>query len=104
MADQDIQARIRAHPLFAALVAARARLVLLLSLLVLLPYYAFMLLAAYCPDWLARPLAAGSVITLGWPLAVGLIVGAWLSTGLYIWWANRVFDRRNAQILREVSR
>jgi len=103
MAESDVQARIRAHPQFAVLVGRRTRLAFALSLLVLLPYYAFMLVSAYRPAWLARPLVEGSAITVGWPLGGGLILASWLCTGIYIWRANAEFDRRNALILRETA-
>ena len=38
-----------------------------------------------------RPIA-GATITLGIPIGIGVIVAGILLTGLYVRWANRVFD------------
>jgi uncharacterized membrane protein (DUF485 family) len=30
--------------------------------------------------------------TIGIPIAVGTIIGSWVLTGIYIWWANKKYD------------
>jgi uncharacterized membrane protein (DUF485 family) len=53
-------------------------------------YYGYILLVA-----LNRPLMAqriGEHSTLGIPLGVAVIVGAWALTALYVIWANAVHD------------
>ena len=90
---------VRLSPAFVRLVARRRRLVVLLTLGTLLPYYAFVLIAGFAPKVLALKLFPGSVMTIGWPLGVALIVGTWILTGIYIHRANGEFDELTAQVL-----
>jgi uncharacterized membrane protein (DUF485 family) len=101
MSQNTIQARIRSNPKFAELVGKRTRFAIILSLIVLVPYYTFMMITAFNPGLLALPLSEGSIITFGWPIGVVLVVGSWLTTGIYISRANGEFDSLNEQILRE---
>ncbi|ALL71509.1 putative membrane protein, clustering with ActP (plasmid) [Paraburkholderia caribensis MBA4] len=86
-------------PAFVRLVARRRRLVILLTIGTLLPYYAFVLIAGFAPKVLALKLFPGSVMTISWPLGVALIVGTWILTGIYIHRANGEFDELTAQVL-----
>ena len=101
MSQNSIQARIRKNPKFAELVGKRTRFAIILSLIVLVPYYTFMMITAFNPALLAQPISEGSIITLGWPIGVILVVGSWLTTGIYISRANGEFDTLNEQILKE---
>ncbi|WP_150429623.1 DUF485 domain-containing protein [Dechloromonas sp. CZR5] len=104
MSQQNIQAKIRSNPKFAELVGKRTRFAIILSLVVLVPYYSFMMVTAFNPGLLAKPLAEGSVMTWGWPLAALMVVGGWLLTGVYISRANGEFDDLNQQILKEAQK
>ncbi|MEM5402507.1 DUF485 domain-containing protein [Paraburkholderia unamae] len=48
---------------------------------------------------LAIRLSADSIVNIGWPIGVALIVGSWCLTGLYVRRANGEFDALTAQIL-----
>lgn len=98
-----VQARIRQNPKFAQLVSMRTRLAIILSLIVLVPYYAFMMVTAFKPALLAQPISEGSIITVGWPIGALIIVGAWLTTAVYIRRANGEFDKLNNEILAEAG-
>ncbi len=104
MSSNNINAKIRSNPKFAELVGKRTRFAIILSLVVLVPYYTFMMITAFNPALLATPLSEGSVITWGWPLAALLVVGGWLLTGVYISRANGEFDELNQQILQEARK
>jgi uncharacterized membrane protein (DUF485 family) len=104
MSQNTIQARIRANPKFAEMVGKRTRFAIILSLIVLVPYYTFMMITAFNPALLGQPLSEGSIITVGWPIGVALVVGSWLTTGIYISRANGEFDALNEQILREAGK
>ncbi len=104
MSNNSIQAKIRANPKFAEMVSKRTRFAIILSITVLVPYYTFMMVTAFNPALLAQPLGEGNIITLGWPIGVLLIVGSWLTTGIYIRRANGEFDTLNEQILKEARK
>jgi len=104
MSQPNIQARIRSNPKFAEMVGKRTRFAIILSLVVLVPYYTFMMITAFNPAWLAQPISDGNIITFGWPIGVVLVVGSWLTTGIYISRANGEFDSLNEQILKESAK
>ena len=101
MSKSTVQERIRGNPKFAEMVGKRTRFAIILSLVVLVPYYTFMMITAFNPALLAQPISDGSIITIGWPVGVILVVGSWLTTGIYIRRANGEFDTLNEQILKE---
>ena len=103
MQQSTIQTRIRQNPKFAEMVSKRTRLAILLSLIVLVPYYTFMMITAFKPALLAQPISQGSIITVGWPIGALIIVGSWLTTAVYIRRANGEFDKLNKEILEEAG-
>ena len=104
MSQNTIQVKIRSNPKFAELVSKRTRFAVILSLLVLVPYYTFMFLISTQPQIFAAKLSEGSVITIGWPIAALIIIGGWLLTGLYISRANGEFDSITEEILKEARK
>ena len=95
--------KISQNPAFRQLVRKRQRFATLLSLIMLVLYIGFILLIAFAPDWLGTPLSAGTHVTRGIPIGIGLIVISFLLTGLYVWRANGEFDRLTRQVLREAE-
>lgn len=104
MPTPSIQDRIQANPKFAELVGKRTRFAILLSLLVLVPYYSFMMIVAFNPALLAQPLGEGWVTSIGFPIGAALVIGSWLLTGVYIRRANGEFDALNEEILAEARK
>lgn len=101
---EQIYDKVACHPKFRELVSKRSSFALKLSIIVLVVYYAFVLLATTAPDVFSTPLADG----LTWPL--GLVIGfaiqifAFLMTGVYVHRANGEFDSLNRTIIEESSR
>ena len=94
----------RSNPTFAEMVGMRTRVAIILSLILLVPYYTFMMITAFKPALHAQPVTPGGVVTIGWPVGAVLIVGSWLLTGIYIRRANGEFDALNEEILREARK
>ena len=67
-------------------------------------YVAFILLIAFEPQVLGMRISDSSPMTLGIPLGVGLILSAFVLTGIYVKRANGEFDRLNQEILAEVQK
>jgi hypothetical protein len=63
-------------------------------------YVGFILLVAFDKQLAGRPLAGGR-ISLGIVLGAGLIVLAAALTGVYVRWANRVYDVERARLRGE---
>ncbi|EFT9451205.1 TPA: DUF485 domain-containing protein [Salmonella enterica] len=102
MNDQIYQ-RIEDSARFRELVEKRQRFATILSVIMLAVYISFILLIAFAPGWLGTPLHAGTSITRGIPIGVGVIVISFVLTGIYIWRANGEFDRLNNAVLHEVK-
>jgi uncharacterized membrane protein (DUF485 family) len=90
---------IRSNPLFATLVKRRRRYIACLTAITLIPYCGFIVLVGFAPALLAIRFSADSIVNIGWPIGVALIVGSWCLTGLYVRRANGEFDALTAQIL-----
>lgn len=99
----NIYQQVESSPRFQELVRKRQAFALVLTVIMLVLYVGFILLIAFAPGWLGTPLHAGTSVTRGIPLGVGLIVISFLLTGVYVWRANGEFDRLTKEIVREVQ-
>ena len=99
---QDIVERLRNNPKYHEMVSKRNRFGWLMAIVMLTIYYAFIMTIAFAPEVLGQPISNTSVITVGIPIGLGVIVFAFLLTGIYVYQANTVFDRMNEQLKREV--
>lgn len=91
------------HPKFKQLVTARHRVSLSLTLIIILGYGTYVLGMSFASDFMARPLQSNSSITYGLLIAVLVICNGMISSGLYIWWANRKFDTLKQEFLDDVG-
>ena len=96
-------AAIESDPVFQNLVARRSRLAWILSALMLVIYFGFILLVAFAPQVLGTPLGKG-VMTLGIPIGIFVIVSAFLLTAHYVLQANTEFDDLTSKIVERAKR
>ncbi|MEE9336522.1 MAG: DUF485 domain-containing protein [Methylococcaceae bacterium] len=101
--NEDIYERVKDNQKFHQLVVSRSRLAWGLSSIIFVVYFLFILLIAFAPNFLGRPISEGSFITIGIPVGVLIIVLSFVLTGIYVWKANKVFDRINQKIIDEVQ-
>jgi uncharacterized membrane protein (DUF485 family) len=85
-------------PEFKELARQKDKVSLILTITELVLYFGFIGLIAYNKPFLATKLSAGSATTIGIPIAVGVIVLSWVLTGIYIFWANSVYDEKVKRI------
>ncbi len=97
----DTVEKIRNHPKYKELVSKRSSFGMVLSILMLTAYYAFILVIAFNPKLLAIKIAEGSVISVGIPVGILLILFSFALTGIYVVRANGEFDRLNNEIKEE---
>ena len=95
-------ASILRHPSFQELVSSRNRFGWTLSLLMLLIYLGFILLVAFDKSLLAQKVGGGTT-SLGIVLGLGVILCAFILTGLYVVRANGRFDALTEQLKREMG-
>ncbi len=86
----------------AQVTSRRWRIALLLSTVVIVVYFSFILFIAFDPATIGRSVAPG--LSLGILLGALVILVAWLTTWVYVRWANRHFDRHIARLRAGRSR
>ena len=79
-------------PDFLKLSSQKNTISIILTILELALYFGFIGLIAFNKPFLGLKLSDGSAITIGIPIAVATIIGSWVLTGVYIWWANSKYD------------
>lgn len=79
-----------ASPEFRRLVSRKWLVSILLTLALFVIYYGYILLVATNKPLMATKI--GEATTLGIPLGVGVILGSWVLTAIYVMWANRSYD------------
>ena len=99
-----IASKIQKNPKYLQLVSQRDSFAWILSLLVCIMYFGFILLIAFAPEVITAPISSDSVIPLGMILGVGVILGSALLTGVYVFRANTTFDPIVREIVEEASK
>jgi uncharacterized membrane protein (DUF485 family) len=94
--------RVKRDPEFRALERRRSRLAWTLSAIMAAAYFGFILTVAFAPGFLAEPIGSGTA-TLGIPLGIGVILSAFVLTGLYVHRANTDFDVATQRIIERLQ-
>ena len=94
---------IKNDPNFKTLIKKRTRFGWILTLMVLIVYFSYILTIAFNPSALATPISEGSVTTVGIPIGLAIIVFAFVLTGIYVRRANHEFDALNDKIKKNVQ-
>jgi uncharacterized membrane protein (DUF485 family) len=94
--DAQADIRLEASPAFQELVRKRGRLGWTLTAIMLVLYFGFVGLVAFAPALMGTPVFG--IVTLGFPLGLGVILSAILLTGFYVWRANSSFDALTRRI------
>jgi uncharacterized membrane protein (DUF485 family) len=88
--DAEAKSRLLSSPQFHHLVARRWRVSLVLTACLFAIYYGYILLIAINKPFLSQ--RTSGITPIGIPLGVGVIIGSWVLTAIYIVWANRSYD------------
>ena len=100
----DTYAQIRNNPKFQALVAKRNSYSFIMTALMMIVYYGYILLIAFNKEWLATKLAPGMVTSIGIPMGLGVIIFTIVLTNIYVRRANTEFDSEAAAVLKEAGK
>ncbi|MGE5472482.1 MAG: DUF485 domain-containing protein [Bacteroidota bacterium] len=100
----DSYAQIRENPKFISLIAKRNSYAFLMTALMMIVYYGYILLIAFDKEWLATKVSAGAVTSIGIPIGVGVILFTIIITAIYVRRANTEFDAEAAQVLKEAGK
>jgi uncharacterized membrane protein (DUF485 family) len=88
-------------PEFKKMVSRKSTVSIILTSIMLVIYFGFILLIAFDKAFLAQSI--GHNLTLGLPIGIGILISAWLLTGIYTWWANKYHDRRIRDIKKKIT-
>jgi len=99
----DLYQQIENSAHFRELIEKRQRFAFLLSIIMLIIYVGFIMLIAFAPHWLGTPLHAGTTVTRGIPIGIGVILISFVLTAVYVWRANSEFERLTRAVLSEVK-
>jgi uncharacterized membrane protein (DUF485 family) len=77
-------------PEFKQMVTKRWTISVILTLVLFVIYYGYIVLIAVDQPFLAQKI--GEVTTLGIPLGIGVILLSWVLTAVYVVWANGSHD------------
>ena len=100
----ELYERVKNNPKFHHLIARRSRMAWGLSSIILLMYFSFIMLIAFVPEFLGQPINETTLITIGIPIGVFIIITAFVLTGVYVRKANKDFDRINQEIIDEAQK
>ncbi len=99
----DLGDRIRANPKYQELVSKRNSYGWIMTALMMIVYYGYILLVAFNKEFLAQKTGAG-VTSYGIPIGLGVIIFTVVITGIYIRRANTEFDALKEQVIKEATK
>jgi len=99
---QETIERINNNPKYQKLVTSRSRFAWILSIIMLVIYYAFIMVIAFKPSIFGAKLGTG-VITLGIPVGIAIIAISFALAGIYVYKANGEYDQLTQEIRDELG-
>lgn len=99
---QDQVQQIKNNPKYQELVSKRSSFAWMLSIIMLMVYYTFIMIIAFKPEVLGAKTGEG-VMTVGIPVGIAIIVIAFALTGIYVKRANSEFDELAQQVKDELK-
>ena len=99
----DDHRRVLNNPKFQELVRERSGFAWMLSGAVLIIYYGFILMVAFAKPLLAAKVGSG-VTSVGIVIGLGVIVSAFVLTGLYVQRANSRFDELTRNVVKDLTK
>ncbi len=100
----EMYERMRSNPKFQTLVSRRTRFAGLLAAVVLILFYGFVLVVAFFPSSLGKPVAEGAMLTTGVAVELFMFIFFWVLTAVYVRRANREFDALTKDIIADASK
>ena len=88
-------------PEFQQLIKKKTFFSWLLAILVMGLYFSFILVVAFSPELFAIKISQISVVSIGIPIGVLVILGSFILTGIYVYRANKEFDKSNQDLLKK---
>ena len=99
----DIVAQVNASPTYQKLIKTRSAYGWLLTAMMMIVYYGFILLVAYAKPFMGSRISPDSVITWAIPIGLFVLVFTIIITGIYVRRANTEFDDLTEKLRKEVQ-
>ncbi|BCD61772.1 hypothetical protein NitYY0826_C0635 [Nitratiruptor sp. YY08-26] len=99
----EVLEKLKSNPRLWELVEKREKFSWTMAIVMLIVYYAFILTIAFDPSLLGKPLSEGSITTIGIPIGIGIIVFAFILTGIYVNKANKEFDTITKELKESIK-
>ena len=100
----DVVERIQANPKFKKMVSTRNTYSIIMTIMMMVVYFGYILLIAFNKPFLAQKVSAGSVMSIGIPMGLGVLVFTIIITAIYVRKANTEFDALKDEVVREASK
>ena len=97
----EMYEHMRTNPKFQKLVARRGRFAWTLAFIVLSMFYGFVLVVAFKPAVLGRPIMQGSMVTIGVAVELFMFIFFWVLTAVYVIRANGEFDALTQDLIKD---
>jgi uncharacterized membrane protein (DUF485 family) len=101
VSQDDVTARVRANPKYMELVNARNTYGWIMTALMMIAYFGYILLIAFNKAWLGTKIGEGYVTSIGIPLGLGVIAFTIVITWIYVRRANSEFDDLKDAVVKE---
>ncbi|WP_435640263.1 DUF485 domain-containing protein [Micavibrio aeruginosavorus] len=89
---ENLQKSITEMPEYAELLKRRNAITTPLAAIVLVAYYTFIIMVAYAPDLMGRPIVEDGLTSVGIIFGLGLILLTFAVTAFYVWYANTLIE------------
>jgi cation/acetate symporter len=99
----EMYSKMRQNPKFQELVKARGRYAAVLSAIVLVAFFGYILVVAFSPRTLAMRFSEGGTLTVGIAAELSMFIGFWILVALYVRRANGEFDALTAEIIKDAK-
>jgi cation/acetate symporter len=99
----EMYLKMRQNPKFQQLVKTRGRYAAVLSAVVLVAFFGYILMVAFSPKTLALRFAEGGTLTVGIVAELSMFIGFWILVALYVRRANGEFDALTAEIVEQAK-
>lgn len=103
MTQDELFRRLAREPAYAELKRSQRILSTTFTAICLFLTATFILMVVFMPETLRQPVTEGTLWSKGLVFGLGLMVLAWLLTGLYILIANTRIDAKRTALLRKVQ-
>ena len=101
MTQEQIE-QVKNNPKYQKLVKERSKFAWTLSIIMLVVYYAFIMIIAFDPSLLGTKMGDG-VMTVGIPVGIAIIFISFILAGIYVKRANGEFDQLTKEVREELG-